>query len=294
MIVLREGTNGWTCYTDWPATPGNDPMCLDQVWLEWNNALASGQKPNVTSLGFGYMLAGGSSASNTDPFAMEPAPGDDWMSSPPHVMFLYPDPVDLSLYSTDPASGGPYVMWAGTPYEHIMMPVVVDDAASDVEKAIANAMSAGPAAITAEATILDYPSDPAGDMIVLREGTNGWTCYTDWPATPGNDPMCVDQVWVEFLTALVLGEKPNVTRPGFAYMLQGGSDASNTDPFAMEPAAGEDWLTSPPHVMLLYPDSVDLSGFTTDPSSGEPYVMWAGTPYEHIMMPVTLGEMESK
>ena len=37
---------------------------------------------------------------------------------------------------------------------------------------IANAMSAGPAAITAEATILDWPSDPAGERIVLREGTN--------------------------------------------------------------------------------------------------------------------------
>jgi hypothetical protein len=45
---------------------------------------------------------------------------------------------------------------------------------------------------------------------------------------------------------------------------------------------------------LLYPDSVDLSRFTTDHTSGEPYVMWAGTPYEHIMMPVALGEMENK
>ena len=287
MIVLREGTNGWTCFTDWPATPGNDPMCVDQVWLEFLDALVLGEEPNVTAPGLAYMLQGGSEASNTDPFAMEPAPGDDWMTTPPHVMLLYPDSVDLSQFTTDHTSGEPYVMWAGTPYEHIMMPV--EDTASDVEKAIANAMSAGPAAITAHATILDWPSDPAGDMIVLREGTNGWTCYTDWPATPGNDPMCLDQVWVEWNNALALGEKPNVTRPGVAYMLAGGSSASNTDPFAMEPAPGEDWMSSPPHVMFLYPDSVDLSQFTTDPTSGEPYVMWAGTPYEHIMMPVALG-----
>ena len=131
---------------------------------------------------------------------------------------------------------------------------------------IANAMSAGPAAITAQATILDWPSDPAGDMIVLREGSNGWTCYTDWPATPGNDPMCLDQVWVEWNDTFALGETPNVTSLGFGYMLAGGSAASNTDPFAMEPAPGEDWMSSPPHVMLLYPDSVDLSQFTTDPA----------------------------
>jgi len=162
--------------------------------------------------------------------------------------------------------------------------------AGDVEDAIANAMSAGPAAITAEATILDWPSDPAGDMIVLREGSNGWTCYTDWPATPGNDPMCLDQVWVEWTDALTLGETPNVTSPGLGYMLAGGSAASSTDPFLMEPAPGEGWMSSPPHVMLLYPDSVDLSQFTTDNTSGEPYLMWAGTPFEHIMMPVALGE----
>ena len=191
------------------------------------------------------------------------------------------------------------VGWAGT------SPAKADDGqsvlyakadatgAGGVEDAIANAMSAGPASITAEATILDYPSDPAGDMIVLREGSNGWTCFTDWPATPGNDPMCVDQVWVEFLGAWAVGEAPNVTSPGVGYMLAGGSAASNTDPFAMEPAAGEDWLTSPPHVMLLFPDSVDLSQFTTDHTSGEPWVMWGGTPYEHIMMPADLGEMEN-
>ena len=111
-----------------------------------------------------------------------------------------------------------------------------DPATAQESDKIANAMSAGPIAITAEATILDWPSDPAGDMIVLREGTNGWTCFTDWPATPGNDPMCLDQVWVDWSNALALGEKPNVTSLGFGYMLAGGSSASNTDPFAMEPA----------------------------------------------------------
>jgi hypothetical protein len=69
-------------------------------------------------------------------------------------------------------------------------------------------------------------------------------------------------------------------------MLQGGSDASNTDPFALEPAPGEDWITSGPHVMILSPVSLDTTLFSTDPNSGGPYVMWAGTPYEHIMMPV--------
>jgi hypothetical protein len=39
-------------------------------------------------------------------------------------MIVVPDVRALSGLSTDPANGGPYVMFAGTPYAHIMAPVV--------------------------------------------------------------------------------------------------------------------------------------------------------------------------
>jgi hypothetical protein len=72
---------------------------------------------------------------------------------------------------------------------------------------------------------------------------------------------------------------------GLVYMLQGGSDASNSDPFATSPQGGK-WVTTGPHVMVVgmagmlgnYPKTAD----TPD----KPYIMWPGTPYEHIMMPV--------
>jgi hypothetical protein len=38
--------------------------------------------------------------------------------------------------------------------------------------------------------------------------------------------------------------------------------------------------------MMLVPGSLDISSIGTDPDSGKPWVMWAGTPYQHIMMPV--------
>jgi hypothetical protein len=98
-------------------------------------------------------------------------------------------------------------------------------------------------------------------------------------------------MWMEWFNALSVGTEPNITAPGFAYMLQGGSDASNTDPFAIEPAPGEDWVSTPPHVMILSPEPWDTNLFTTDHTSGEPYVMWAGTPYEHVMMPIQAGEV---
>lgn len=159
-----------------------------------------------------------------------------------------------------------------------------DDA--DVQAKIENAMSAAPSAISENATILDYEQDDAGKFVVLRDGSNDWACFPDLPSTPSNDPQCNDQTWMDWTYALFAGEEPNTTVPGLAYMLQGGSDASNTDPAATEPPAGEEWVTSPPHVMLLLPGELDQSVFSTDHASGEPYIMWAGTPYEHIMMPV--------
>src|SRR5688572_3679539 len=51
----------------------------------------------------------------------------------------------------------------------------------DVELQIANAMSAAPAAVSQEATILGWPIEEGGDMVVLQEGTNEWTCTVDWP-----------------------------------------------------------------------------------------------------------------
>jgi hypothetical protein len=162
----------------------------------------------------------------------------------------------------------------------------------DAQANIENAMSAAPSSIAENATILDNALDEAGKFVVLREGSNGWSCFPDVPTTPGNDPMCADKTWLEWNYAYVAGEEPNTTVPGFAYMLQGGSDASNTDPLATEPAAGEEWVSSPPHIMVLMPGDLDQGAFSTDHASGEPYIMWAGTPYEHIMVPVAEGEHE--
>jgi hypothetical protein len=121
--VLREGSNGWTCFPDANATPASDPMCLDETWMGWVEALVAGEEPNTQVVGLAYMLAGGSDASNIDPFAAGPEEGNEWITTPAHVMIIMPGEIDQSIYTTDPLSGGPWIMWAGTPYEHVMMPV---------------------------------------------------------------------------------------------------------------------------------------------------------------------------
>lgn len=161
-----------------------------------------------------------------------------------------------------------------------VQPVAGQDAA-DSEAAIASAMAAGPASVTDHATIMDVDG-----ATVLQEGSNGWTCFPDANATPAEDPMCLDETWMGWLQALVAGTEPDTQVVGLAYMLGGGSDSSNTDPFATEPEEGNEWITTPAHVMVIMPGEIDQTAYSTDPLSGEPFIMWAGTPYEHIMMPV--------
>ena len=106
--------------------------------------------------------------------------------------------------------------------------------------------------------------------------------------------MCFDQTWLDWMYDKGAGKAPNVTAPGFAYMLQGGSESSNTDPNATGPAEGNEWMTSPPHIMVLLPGGLAQTGRSSDFAAGGPWIMDEGTTYEHIMMPIgegTMGDM---
>ena len=48
----------------------------------------------------------------------------DWVEGlKAHLMILVPDHSMYDNVSTDPENGGPWIMWPGTPYAHIMVPV---------------------------------------------------------------------------------------------------------------------------------------------------------------------------
>jgi hypothetical protein len=117
MRQLRVGTNGWMCMV------GKDVMCADKEWQGWVDAWMSKKDPQVKSIGIAYMLRGDHGASNTDPYAKEETPDNNWVKSPPHIMVLSPDTKLIDSLPTDPNTGGPWVMWKGTKYAHIMVPV---------------------------------------------------------------------------------------------------------------------------------------------------------------------------
>lgn len=120
MKELRPGTNGWMCMLDLVG----DSMCLDKEWQAWGDAwMNKKDPPKPKTVGVAYMLRGDKGASNTDPFATKRTPDNNWVVSGPHIMILPTDVSQLEAYATDWTKGGPWVMWKGTPYAHIMVPI---------------------------------------------------------------------------------------------------------------------------------------------------------------------------
>lgn len=151
---------------------------------------------------------------------------------------------------------------------------------------ISSAMSAAPANVGKGATIVAMEAD--GKMRTLRAGNNGFTCMPDNPATPGKDPMCMDKNALAWAHAWIAHQPPPAGKIGFMYMLAGGTDASNTDPYASKPDARNHWIKTGPHVMVVgaEPDFYYQYPKNADPDTTVPYVMWPDTPYRHLMAPV--------
>ena len=153
-------------------------------------------------------------------------------------------------------------------------------AGSKVDKLVAHAKAAAPAAVSAGATIVVN-----GEVVV--EGNNGWTCMPE--VMPGDgSAVCIDATWGEMMAAVGAKEPFKATSLGLSYMLLGdppGGGVSNSTPFSEDPRNAEDYVETGPHLMLIVPKEL-LAGITDDPSTGGPYVMWGDTDYAHIMIPV--------
>jgi hypothetical protein len=140
---------------------------------------------------------------------------------------------------------------------------------------------AAPAHIIASATIMNMGAD--GKMKIIKEGTNGWTCMD-----PGGEPMCADKAAMEWVDAWQT-KGPAPQKLGFVYMLKGDSGTSNTDPYATKKTADNNWVKTGPHVMIMGGEAKSmLQTYPRNPSPDptNPYVMWPGTPYEHLMLPI--------
>lgn len=142
------------------------------------------------------------------------------------------------------------------------------------------ALSAAPAAVAKDAGVLRMEKD--GKMNTIRESKNGFTCMMAL-----GSPMCADANSMAFFDAWMKHENPP-DKLGLTYMLSGDKGASNTDPSAMAKTADNHWVVTGPHVMIVGPGAKSLGlSESADADPSKPYMMWAGTPYEHAMIPVS-------
>jgi hypothetical protein len=139
-------------------------------------------------------------------------------------------------------------------------------------------MMAAPPQVVADATIVRMQNDT---MQTLKKGTNAWTCME-----ASGVPMCMDPNAMEWAHAWMT-HGPATDKTGFIYMLVGDTGASNTDPYATAKTADNHWIETGSHVMIVGA-ALGVTGYprTADPDPTKPYVMWPGTPYEHLMIPV--------
>ena len=142
------------------------------------------------------------------------------------------------------------------------------------------ALSAAPEAVAKDAGVVRM--DANGTMRTLRASKNDFTCMF-----ASTNMMCNDRNSMEFIGAMMKHAAPP-DKVGISYMLAGDRGASNTDPYATGKTADNHWVVTGPHIMLFGPPSKTL-GYTEakDPDPNKPYMMWAGTPYEHAMIPIS-------
>ena len=146
---------------------------------------------------------------------------------------------------------------------------------------ISDALRAAPTNILDTASV----SDLAGN--ILRQGMSEYTCF---PAPDGiAGPMCFDAEWRRWMAAWMGGKPFTANRLAIAYMHAGDSPnggASNIDPAASLPTADNEWIVEGPHLMVITPDPAVFEGIPTVIQTDGPYVMWSGTPYVHLMVPI--------
>ena len=123
--ILVEGTNGWTCMPGTPPNENVNPMCVDKAWQNWLAAYMAQGEYDSEEEGFGmsYMLQGDTAVDNDDPFNTDKSKGV-WIQEGPHLMMLMPASLMKDM-PRDPYAGGPYVMWEGNDFVHVMVPLEV-------------------------------------------------------------------------------------------------------------------------------------------------------------------------
>jgi hypothetical protein len=156
------------------------------------------------------------------------------------------------------------------------------------QQTVEAAMAGGPASVSRNATIGWV--DSTATFHQMQAGTNGFTCFISRP-DPIAGPVCGDSSGIAFLMAMFKGQPapPAMSAPGIVYMARGGSHYEDAQgnilmEHDLHHSPGSKRVMEPPHWMLMWHYDAATSGLPVKENGSGVYIMFAGTPYAHVMV----------
>ena len=151
---------------------------------------------------------------------------------------------------------------------------VSDDTGESAKVKISRALSSGPANVTKDATVAEM--DDAGNLKILRPGTNDFACVPGNPKVIGKPAFCADKAAMQWNRDRAEHKPgPTIRVPGIEYMLAGAEVKNDADPNGPP-------VHVPPHWMILWPFDAKTCGLPTAVRDAGTWVMFDGTPYAYL------------
>lgn len=151
---------------------------------------------------------------------------------------------------------------------------------------ITQALGPLPEPLRAEATVV-LDAMP-GKRVVLRKGSNNLLCRADTPA-PGFNVYCyqkdMDAFWTRFEQLTLEGKSNAEIRDTLGAEALAGKLKLFTG-VAVYTLSGDSPESSLPQMSVFVPNATSEStGLSNERSHYHPWLMWAGTPFAHVMIP---------
>ena len=173
-------------------------------------------------------------------------------------------------------------------YSHMAIDEIGGSAGEPADVQMARAIAAGPRHVADAARIVG--ADAQGNRVVLREGSNGFTCQPgNPPSLPfpasgggkggGRPASCSNEAARQWIADMAAHKaKPTNAEPGIIYMLADATQRSSSDPSDKTSPP----VTIGPHWMIMWPFDPKTTGLSATRKDTGAYIMGAGTPYAHL------------
>jgi hypothetical protein len=167
-----------------------------------------------------------------------------------------------------------------------LMPRCAEEPKDSTAELVRDALQPLPEVLRADATVvLEVAS---GKRAVLRKGTGNVICRADTPAR-GFDVFCyqkdMDAFWTRFAQLAREGKSNEEIRNALSAEASAGEMKIFAGATVYE-LSGDSVESSLPSMAIFLPNATAAStGLSTERSHYRPWLMWAGTPFAHVMIP---------